>query len=133
MTLGKHDNVIPIRPGHRTPEQIRGQLEARYAQLEADCEGSARKYSCETCRWCEVGGLADYQTCHEPLVNGFDKPRAAWDCGVKEGFESILPAKLCGPEKALWQPIPDPPPKPNLLDRLIEWLFKRFPSLGDAA
>lgn len=97
------DDVVHIH-GHRTPAQITAQLEARYAEMQAEADrldqDPETHFPCQNCRW-----YSDYRIistfemwCSEPLVKGF---------GVKHlmgryGKITNRPA-LCGPEKALWQ------------------------------
>lgn len=45
----RFDNVIPIK-GHRTPEQIQAQLEARYAEMAAVYNSPVMQFPCSTCR-----------------------------------------------------------------------------------
>ena len=96
----------------RTREQIIADLEARYAELEAEAQKPWRLRPCSTCRY--GSGRGSTQKCREPLVVGFAEKgfRWAWDCNDFSGHES----KLCGPEKALWQP------KLTLWQRIINFL-----------
>jgi hypothetical protein len=112
----------------RTREQIVADCEKRFEELRAEKErrdGDPRHiHPCATCRWAK----GDYkpELCTEPLVKGFGEPHAfrqyaisaeeymrTWQDG--EGRIWNFP-KLCGPEKALWQP------KPTWWQRIIEWL-----------
>jgi len=105
-------NVTPLTPkGHRTPEEIQAQLEARYAEMEAEAERKAKAAltACSVCRW------ANGAWCRNPLVIGIEQKltlntdRYAGD------------ASLCGPEKALWEL---PEPKRNLWQRFIDWFLE---------
>jgi len=105
-------NVTPkTSRGHRTPEQIREQLEARYAEMEAEAERKTKDAltACSVCRW------ANGAWCRNPLVIGIEQTltlntdRYAGD------------ASLCGPEKALWEL---PEPKRNLWQRFIDWFLE---------
>jgi hypothetical protein len=103
-------NVTPIRH-ERTPEEIAAQLEARYAEMveEAERKAKAALTACSICRW------SDGAWCHNPLVIGFDqKSELVADRGE-------LHSKLCGPEKALWEPVP---PRRNLWQRFVDWFLE---------
>lgn len=108
----------------RTREQIVADCEKRYAELQQQAglrRAEDEERACEktfSCRLCRYGyGSGNYQKCREPLVVGFD-PRGfvwAWDCTDGTSYQS----KLCGPEKAFWQP------KPPRCQRIIE-AIERF-------
>ena len=86
-------------PEMRTREQIMADLEARYAEMEQEAARPERMYPCKTCRWESDFGT----TCSQPLVMGMDAlpiKNPPWT----QNEESAL--RLCGPEKALWEPTP---------------------------
>lgn len=88
----------------RTPEQIQQQLEEAFDALVAEAERRKAdpllNFPCSTC------DHGDGAWCNNALVKGF-KDRA-FNHDVYNGDY----AKLCGPEKALWEP---------KQFRLIEW------------
>lgn len=107
----KPSNVTPIRP-LRTPEEIQAQLEARYAEMEAEAERLRihALTACSACRW------GQSMFCEQPLVMGVKRKRIlTMDSWKPQGKEE---AYLCGPEKALWEPIP------TRWQRFMEWLAK---------
>jgi hypothetical protein len=109
--------VITETPkGHRTPEEIQAQLEARYAEMEAEAERMAKAAltACSTCRW-RHGAF-----CKQPLVTGV-KPKAILtvDAWKPKGDE----AYLCGPEKALWEP------KLTRWQKFMEWMHRMIDRL----
>jgi len=78
----------------RTEAEIQAQLAARLAQMEADAERPERVWPCATCR--HSHGVR----CRQPLIQGFDrKDKPSWDFDKHH-----TDVKLCGPEKALWEP-----------------------------
>lgn len=104
-----HSPSTSTPKGHRTPEQITAQLEARYRELGEQAKRHAERaklQGCESCRWFRLNTrewVSDnnrriYARCVEPLMKGFDE----------EPHKSLefrqLDLSLCGPEKALWQP-----------------------------
>lgn len=106
----------------RTQEQIIADCEKRFDELKAEKQrrdnDPAIQRPCETCRWFSNIGddgfdwSASYKhhwTCTEPLVKGFDK----------YGPEARRQPMPCGPEKALWTPIPAKQPMQSPLDRLL--------------
>ena len=102
--------------GHRTPEQIREQLEARMAELEREAQKPECLYPCVSCRWHKNPAL--YDRCYQPLVVGFDRDGYVFT-------HSIDAVRLCGTEKALWEP------KQPYWQRFTEWLsrmIERFES-----
>ena len=114
--LAQLQNASPQMHAHKasqelTPEEIREQLEARYAEMEAEAERKAKSAltACSACRW------SNGAWCRNPLVIGIEQKltlntdRYAGD------------AKLCGPEKALWEL---PEPKRNLWQRLVDWFLE---------
>lgn len=82
----------------RTQAEIVAQLEARYAQMEAELESPAMKWPCATCRWADKFEAA---WCHQPLVRGLGE-KVHMGMGATDRGK-IIP-RLCGPEKALWEP-----------------------------
>lgn len=113
------DWLQSTQPGERTQEQIIADCEAAYAKLLDDAEEHKRaeeqarieaaKPKCAGCRWHEYdlhSGL-----CTQPLVKGLGATPKAYD-GGRFSTGRYGKAKLCGPEKALWEP------KLNLWQRL---------------
>lgn len=111
MTVHSLHDERAKRSGHRTREEIMAQLEARYAELEAE---KARRdvaprlnFPCTTCRWFEAGQtmavvpITTDDKCTAPLVRGFD---ASWRLGRPWVRAEHKIPPLCGPEKALWEP-----------------------------
>lgn len=104
-------HATPEVPQERTPEEIREQLEARYAEMEAEAERKAKAAltACSACRW------SNGAWCRQPLVIGIEQKltlntdRYAGD------------ASLCGPEKALWEEVE---PKRNLWQRFVDWFLE---------
>ena len=98
----------PKQPELRTPEQIQEQLEARYAEMveEAKLKEKAALTACSICRW------SDGAWCRNPLVIGIEqKSELIADRGE-------LHAKLCGPEKALFEP------KRTRWQRFVDWFLE---------
>lgn len=122
MPQPKPSNVTPIRP-ERTPEEIQAQLEARYAEMEAEAERLRihALMACSACRWAEKGSNMPY--CYQPLITGLDVKRA--DRFAFDVFQRDYNA-LCGPEKALWEPIP------TRWQRFTEWLARIIERLEGA-
>lgn len=99
--------------GVRSEEEIAAQLEARYAELEAEAKSRHRQFPCATCRF--SSGSGTLTRCRNPLIVGFqEKWVYAWDC--MDGTH--LKARLCGPEKALWRQ------RLSLWQRVLEWLSR---------
>lgn len=94
---------------HRTPEEIQAQLEARYMELEREAQKPERLYPCSSCRWHEIPGK--YDRCYNPLVAGFE-------IGSYTFTDSTNAKRLCGPEKALWEP------KLTRWQRFMEWMHR---------
>jgi len=100
----KPTNVTPIR-SERTPEEIQAQLEARYAEMQAEAERMKRDAltACSACRW-----NAPSDHCQSALIKGFGiaPPSVDRQFRLFRGLSlSNWPATaLCGPEKALWEP-----------------------------
>lgn len=89
-------------PQARTHEQILAECQARYDEMESEAAKPELQFPCSTCRWAVQG---DWLSCRQPLVTGIaGKPVDNWD------------ARLCGPEKALWEP------RQSLWSRLFDWL-----------
>lgn len=110
--------VITETPGSdRTPEQIREQLEARYAEMEAEAEriAKAELTACNACRW------SNGHFCRQPLVMGVaQKTVYVWDSPTfRHGLDDT--SRLCGSEKALWEEIE---PKLNLWQRFVNWFLE---------
>lgn len=101
-------NVTPIRP-LRTPQEIQAQLEARYAEMEAEAERLRihALTACGSCRWSKGAW------CNQPLVIGIKQDLVLNMDRYPQGAGNI-----CGPEKALWEPIP------TRWQRFMEWLAK---------
>jgi len=109
-------NIAEARiPGHRTPEQIRAQLEARLAQMEREAALPSRAMPCAACEWFKPNNdhwkspeyRNKYRYCAQPLVIGFGK-------APTYGLEN-QDVSLCGPEKALWEP------RLTFWQRIIAW------------
>lgn len=113
----------------RSREQIIADCEARFQELQAEKErrDADRRitHPCTTCRFITKGYS---RKCVEPLVKGFGDghtlkgfhlPAEQWVELWKddEGDRWDFP-KLCGPEKALWQPIE----RKTCWQRFLEWL-----------
>lgn len=95
---------------NRTPEEIQAQLEARYAEMEAEAERLRAQAltACSACRW----GKGSF--CKQPLVIGIEQEPTVNVDRHPEGRRN----SICGPEKALWEPIP------TRWQRFMEWLAK---------
>jgi len=102
----------------RTEEQIQADLQAAYDAMEREARKPERKWPCEECRWSR--GLRGHGYCHNPLVKQFDRPEYNFDVAKAGGFLPIVPSKLCGPEKALWEAKPEP--KQTLCGRILSFL-----------
>lgn len=109
--------------GERTQEQIIADCEAAYAELLADIDRKraaeeavrieAAKPKCAGCRWHKPAYLKGY--CHQPLVKGVGAaPEAYDDYWGRQGK-----AKLCGPEKALWEP------KLRWWEKIFDWVEEK--------
>ena len=90
----------------RTPDQIRAQMEARLAELEREVAEKERKDALPKCAECKFGSKHE-PICKHPLVAGLNGRVYTWD----------QPAKLCGPEKALWEE------RPLLWARFCNWFL----------
>lgn len=115
------ENVVHIH-GHRTPAQITAQLEARYAEMQEIYNSPQMQFPCSTCRW-SVGGWR----CSQPLIKGFDSedpPAVDWQLKQFWGRPNLSDnwptVRLCGIEKALWEPVP---PKLGLFGRFWAWFI----------
>lgn len=94
----------------RTREEIMAQLEARYAEIEAEANSPRRQFPCASCRWADKFEAA---WCHQPLVKGFgDRVHM----GMGEEISKTIP-NLCGPEKALWEP------KQSIWQKFAAWFL----------
>lgn len=99
-----------VMNAHRTPEEIQAQLEARYAEMEAEAERMAKAAltACSACRWGDRGW------CKNPLVIGI-KQNASLNADYNGKTQHAV---LCGREKALWEP------KLTRWQKFIEWLHR---------
>lgn len=93
----------------RTHEQIVADCEARFEELQREKERRDNdpliQRPCKTCRW------SIKTRCKEPLVKGFDNytpPNVDWQLKLGTLSNNWPTVKLCGLEKALWQPVPKP-------------------------
>lgn len=117
----------------RTREQIVADCEKRFAELRAEKERRDNdprlRTPCASCRFATMTAnahLIDWY-CHEPLVVGFGKEHhvgTAWRSSFPvqvwkdtAGNRWDFP-RLCGPEKALWQP---KTPKLATWQRVKQW------------
>ena len=97
-------------PQARTREQILAECQARYAEMEREAAMPERQFPCSTCTY--GGGTR----CRNPLIIGIErKSVAVWD------QTHPLEARLCGPEKALWEP--RRPWWQRLIDWIMSWLI----------
>ncbi len=98
----------------RTREQIMAQLEARYAELEAEAASPPVQRPCSACRW-----RSDpiYRHCTHPLVKGFAPAQYCWDRAKEYSFGPFNEVQLCGGEKALWAP------HQTIVQRIINWIM----------
>ena len=89
-------------------------LEARYAQLEAEAASPRLTMPCSKCRHMEWGlkSIVMDGECNHPLVKGFATGPVVLSF-AEARYEN--PASLCGPEKALWEP------KRKWWQRLYDW------------
>lgn len=110
----------------RTQEQIVADCEKRFEEIQAEVqrreEDRRHTHSCTTCRFAKWDGSSlEYWTCSEPLVVGLEDPyktvnwsspfhHGKWQGPGKTGEVYWDFPPLCGPEKALWQPVPQRPP-----------------------
>lgn len=74
-------------------------------ELEKQAESPQIARPCKTCIH------RKNNRCEDALIKGFEKDVWTWDFmlsvpGWRVSDAMRHPAKLCGPEKALWQPIP---------------------------
>ena len=101
----KDANRMPVAPlpEMRTQEQIIAQIEARYAELEAEAQKPAIKWPCHKCRH------STSLFCYHPLIKGFGSAVAHMDRKYPE-------AHLCGQERALWEP------ELTILQKIAHWL-----------
>jgi len=116
--------VASAAGGERTQEQIIADCEAAYAELLADIERrraaeeaariEAAKPRCVGCRWHKPAYLNGY--CHQPLVKGVGGAPDAYDSPYwgRQGK-----AKLCGPERALWEP------KLRWWEKIFDWVEEK--------
>lgn len=96
----------------RSDAQITADLRAAYEAMEVEAKKPSRKYPCVECRWNRGGEIGK---CHNPLVKQFRKPDWNYDRAERRRYVSITDSRLCGPEKALWQP------KLTLCERIISF------------
>lgn len=111
--------------GHRPHELVLEQLEARMQELEAQAkerqEVPPSPYPCAQCKW---SSGHDNWLCENPLVKGFENRATAVDWDLSKGHsERIWDAKLCGREKALWEPNTPPPVELTRWQHLLKALF----------
>lgn len=118
---------MPVK--ERTQEEIEAQLLARYrelqeqaAKIEAQEAAERQRLKCSECRWaCNGQNKFDRRGiyCRNALLTGFEGPQPNVD-RVEQSYTgrySLYPkTRLCGPEKALWEPIP------TRWQQLVEWL-----------
>lgn len=125
--------------GGRTQEEIEAQLLARYRELQTEAErrraaeeAERLRLKCSKCRWAVAAdgsrsaerGINIY--CSNALIRGFGEPKPNADRieymeRYRNGGYSLYPhVKLCGPEKALWEPIP------SRWRRLLGWLSEKI-------
>lgn len=106
----------------RTQEEIIAQLEARYAEMEAEANTPIRKFPCSTCKHRSI-----ITYCNSPLVTGLagrGLPNVDWQMEIGSWPDRRHPTvKLCGEEKALWEPEPAPVSKLTFLGTLIAIMF----------
>lgn len=100
----------------RSQEKIIQQCESRFKEIEQEAEKPERLYPCKTCKF--GSGSGTHQKCHEPLIVGFKEDGYVWAWDCKDG--SHLSARLCGPEKALWQPREQ---KKSLFKDIVIWFW----------
>lgn len=110
--------------GERAQEQIIADCEAAYAELLADIERKraaedaaqieAEKPKCVACLWHTA--MYPSGVCRHPLVKGLGASHEAYDHGY---WGRNGKAKLCGPEKALWEP------KLRLWEKIFDWVEEK--------
>lgn len=103
----EQNNVVDLHaPQHRTPEQILAECQSRYDQMVQDAARPEHQFPCSTCA--HGGGTR----CRQPLIVGIERRSVSvWDGSKPAG------ARLCGPEKALWQP------RKPVWQRVVDWFF----------
>lgn len=112
--------------GGRTQEQIIADCEAAYAELLAGIERKraaeeaarieAAKPKCAGCRWHKRKPTYLKGYCHQPLVKGIGAAPEAYD---GDYWGRTGKAKLCGPEKALWEP------KLRWWEKIFDWVEEK--------
>lgn len=102
------------QPRHRTQAEIIAQLEARYAEMEAEANSPAKLYPCKTCRF------ASGPWCRNALITGIGNK----DVTHNDEYAGYANS-LCGPEKALWEPRP-----PSLWRRFMNWIAALFEGIN---
>lgn len=116
--------VAPASRTERSQAEIIADCEAAYAELLADIERKraaeeaarieAAKPRCVGCRWHKPTYLG--VTCHHPLVKGVGAAPEAYDADY---WGRNGKAKLCGPEKALWEP------KLRWWEKIFDWVEEK--------
>ena len=102
----------------RTREEILAQLEARFAQMEAEAAKPERIHPCERGKWHRDGLFEPFDACAQPLVMGVDGlPRYLLSATEFGG--------LCGPERALWEQ------RKPWWRRLVDWFVAPFVDGGE--
>lgn len=116
--------VASAAGGERSQAQIIADCEAAYAELLADIERKraaeeaarieAAKPKCAGCRWHKPTYLRG--CCHQPLVKGVGDAPEAYD---GDYWGRTGKAKLCGSEKALWEP------KLSRWEKIFDWVDEK--------
>lgn len=102
----------------RTQEQIIQQMTARLRELEAEMETPRRRYPCSSCKYYRAGP----QRCLHPMLIGLDN-----DFVIARDYSITLLNKLCGEEKALFEPISKTSPVWDFIRGKSEIMLLAFP------